>query len=40
MQCLVTLITQMWGWAGVEGLHGHPIRRHTEEAFVGAGATL
>lgn len=27
-------------WGGGGGLHGHPITHHTEEAFVGAGATL
>lgn len=28
------------GWVGWGRLHGHPITHHTEEAFVGAGATL
>lgn len=31
MKCPVTLITQMWDWAAVEGLPGHPIIRHTEK---------
>lgn len=31
VKCPVTLITQMWGWAAVEGLPGHPIIRHTEK---------
>lgn len=41
VKCPVTLITQMWGWAAVEGLPGHPIIRNTEKkAFVGSGATI
>lgn len=36
-----TDVELVWGggWGGV-GLHSHPITRHTEEAFVRAGATL
>lgn len=33
VKCPVTLITQMWGWAAVEGLPGHPIIRHTEKSL-------
>lgn len=40
MQFHFTLITQTRRWARVEGLHGHPFIRYTEETFLGVRATL